>query len=75
MRINEKLSYEKISEKYVIMNNDDSLFDNSTIIILNETASYILDCLKNKLDNEQIVKNITKEYSVSYHEACHDLNG
>lgn len=66
-QINKSYNAQKIEGKMVIVDGDRSL-----LYTLNETGSYIYQCIKRGIKKEQIVQRIVEKYSVSESNAEQD---
>ncbi len=73
MKINKKLSYDKIDGKIIIMNDTDDLFCKSKALILNDSATYIFECLRDTMNINTIKKRIIENFGIDENIAKSDL--
>ncbi len=67
-KINPKIAYRKIKDEIFVVDTE-----NSYLHKLNETASFIWECIKKEMSDEEIIENLIREFDVEYFEAEKDL--
>lgn len=73
MRINKNLSFENIDGQLVVMNESDESFGNSKALVLNQTATFIFECIKRGLDYDTIIKEIVFKFNIEQERAKEDF--
>ncbi len=63
MKLKDIFEEELIGADKVMVSLDDTILNG--IVRANETASYILSCLKNETTEEQIISNVCQRYNVN----------
>lgn len=72
MKINDKLSYEMMNNKLIIINENDKIFSDSKALILSGVGLDIFNMLKKNVSVDKIVEKIVKTYNIEQQVAHND---
>ncbi len=74
MKIKKEFVKRKVGEKYLVVTTGKSAASQSMFIEMNETSSYIWDCIEKGLSEEKIAEKLSKRFSIPLSRAAADTN-
>lgn len=74
MKINKDLTFENIDGQIVVLDNSNKFFGETKALLLNETATFIFECLQKGENYSQICNSYLKKYNLTEEETKVDVD-